>query len=160
MCLLPLLKRTIVIYALISLISAPSILNAAPVDGEIFTLPQPDGSRVNVRIWGDEFYQVVESLDGYTLIRDPANSFICYARLSQDATTLLSTGVPVKETYNRTLGIEPHIRITPQAARAQIKTARDRWAAGYQQVMETPCPWVSIRNLWPQLPPEISRALP
>ncbi len=38
--------------------------------GELFDLRQPDGSLVPVRIWGDEFYRVVESLDGYTLVRD------------------------------------------------------------------------------------------
>jgi len=44
--------------------------SAVPVAGKTFSLLQPDGSRVKVRIWGDEYYQVVESLNGYTLIRD------------------------------------------------------------------------------------------
>ena len=69
--------------------------NADPVWGEFFELDQPDGSRVEVLIWGDEFYRVVESLDGYTLVRDPATGVICYARLSADGNDLVSTGVRV-----------------------------------------------------------------
>ena len=41
------------------------------VRGELFTIKQPDGESVQVRIWGDEYYRVVESLDGYTLTPDP-----------------------------------------------------------------------------------------
>ncbi|MDR0305255.1 MAG: hypothetical protein LBI42_00285 [Chitinispirillales bacterium] len=44
-------------------------VNAAPVNGEEFSFRQPDGSQVPVRVWGDEFYVELESLDGYTLIR-------------------------------------------------------------------------------------------
>jgi len=55
-------------------IFAPSAYSA-PVLGKEYDLRQPDGSTVRVKIWGDEFYQVVESLDGYTLIRDPRVSF-------------------------------------------------------------------------------------
>jgi len=41
--------------------------SAAPVFGKIFDLRQTDGSTVPTRMWGDE---VVESLDGVTLVRD------------------------------------------------------------------------------------------
>jgi hypothetical protein len=34
-------------------------------------LKQPGGGYVDVRIWADEYYQVVESPDGFTLMRDP-----------------------------------------------------------------------------------------
>ncbi len=54
----------------LALIFGPLRASAAPVMGELFDLRQPDGSLVPVRIWGDEFYRVVESLDGYTLVRD------------------------------------------------------------------------------------------
>ena len=53
------------------LLAASWPILAAPIIGGRFEIRQPDGTMVPVRIWGDEFYQVVESLDGYTLIRDP-----------------------------------------------------------------------------------------
>ena len=65
---------------------------AAPHDGEEFMLRQPDGSEVIVRVFGDEFYQEVESLDGFTLVRD-ADGWICYAELSADGSEYVSTGV-------------------------------------------------------------------
>ncbi|UCG52714.1 MAG: M6 family metalloprotease domain-containing protein [Candidatus Latescibacterota bacterium] len=96
----------------------------APVWGEIFTFEQPDGKKVDVRIWGDEFYRVVESLDGYTLTRDPNTGEICYARLSSDGNSLVSTGVRVDSTTGDALGLEPHIRINPEARRSIIREAR------------------------------------
>lgn len=38
---------------------------ADPVYGKVFSLKQPDGSPYQVKIWGDEFYRIVESLDGW-----------------------------------------------------------------------------------------------
>lgn len=66
-------------------------LSAAPHAGEFFTFKQPDGSSVEVRVWGDEFYQRVESLNGYTLIRDE-NGWITYADVTADGSKLISTG--------------------------------------------------------------------
>ncbi len=57
---------------------------ADPVHGETFSYVQPDGSIVEVRLWGDEFYHIVESMDGYTLVRDQETKAACYAELSAD----------------------------------------------------------------------------
>jgi M6 family metalloprotease-like protein len=65
---------------------------AAPHNGDRFDLAQPDGSSVPVRVFGDEFYQDVESLDGYTLVRDP-DGWICYAELGGGGSEYVSTGV-------------------------------------------------------------------
>lgn len=54
-------------------------------------MEQPDGSSVDVKVWGDEFHVRVEGLDGYTLARDPSTGFICYARLNADSTELVAT---------------------------------------------------------------------
>ena len=43
-------------------------------DGKVYDLRQPDGEMTPYRVWGDEFYQIVETLDGYTVIRDPDTS--------------------------------------------------------------------------------------
>ncbi|MCP4108816.1 MAG: M6 family metalloprotease domain-containing protein, partial [Desulfobacteraceae bacterium] len=67
-------------------------LSAAPHWGDKFQLKQPDDSKVTVRVWGDEFYQDVESVDGYTLVRDPSTGWICYAELSSDGSEYISSG--------------------------------------------------------------------
>ncbi|MGL1935343.1 MAG: carbohydrate binding domain-containing protein [Fibrobacterales bacterium] len=63
---------------------------SAPSHGEAFNLKQPDGSVVPVKVWGDEFYQRVETLDGYTLVRD-SDGWIVYADVSEDGGEFLPT---------------------------------------------------------------------
>ncbi|HVP12842.1 MAG TPA: M6 family metalloprotease domain-containing protein, partial [Phycisphaerae bacterium] len=109
---------------------------AAPVNGEQFRLPQPDGTWVDVRIWGDEFYGVTESLDGYTLVRDPATLFICYATLSADGKELVSTGVPAGTGPRAVPGLVPHLRIDPSAARSQASAVRARLEAGHEMMRD------------------------
>jgi M6 family metalloprotease-like protein len=94
------------------------------VVGKVLPLKQPDGTLIQTRIWGDEYYTVVETLDGYTLVRDPQTGFICYARLADDGNNLLSTGVVVARADPATLGLMPHLRIHPAAAAAQAQAAR------------------------------------
>lgn len=77
-------------------------LFSAPYDGDEFELLQPDGSYVLVKVYGDEYYTRVESLDGYTLIRDPKTNWICYADLRNGE--LVSTEIPYKMTVKTTSG--------------------------------------------------------
>jgi len=94
--------------------------SAHPVWGDAYTLEQPDGTEVEVRIWGDEFYRVVESADGYTLVRDPETGVICYAEVSADGWELESTGVRFDTTAATGLSLDKHLRIDPEAARAEV----------------------------------------
>jgi M6 family metalloprotease-like protein len=100
--------------------------HAAPVAGKDFTFSQPDGSKVQVRIWGDEYYQVVESLDGYTLTRDPSTGMICYASLSADGRSLESLGIPVQPAAPALLTVQPHLRISRESRDEQVEKARKR----------------------------------
>lgn len=103
----------------------PTDLSAAPVNGEVRAIMQPDGTRVSVRIWGDEFYQVVESLDGYTLIRDPSTRVICYATLSSSGDEYVSTKVPLGSPLKHQL--RKHLRISREAVHEKVRALRDRY---------------------------------
>lgn len=94
-------------------------ITAAPHEGDIFNFGQPDGSKVQVLVWGDECYQRVESPDGYTLVRDDAG-WICYAKLNSDGTKLISTGERYTPSSRSVAprGIEKGIDIS-QTSRAQ-----------------------------------------
>ncbi|MEZ4387611.1 MAG: M6 family metalloprotease domain-containing protein [Candidatus Krumholzibacteriia bacterium] len=76
------------------LLALPALANH-PFNGEEMFLKQPDGTRVQVTVYGDEWYARIESPDGYTLVRDAATGVICYARLSSEGQQLVSTGVRV-----------------------------------------------------------------
>ncbi len=123
------MKKTYILFLTITLLLLTNKSHAAPVFGEVFDVHQPDGSSIEVRIWGDEFYQVYESLDGYTLVRDPKSKEICYAELSADGNELVSTGISASKAKPDNLEIKRHIRINKQAARKQIKTLRSRFDA-------------------------------
>src|SRR6187431_1714772 len=98
---------------------------AAAMFGAQWKLRQPDGTWVDVLIFGDEYYQDVETPNGYTLIRDPVTNVICYAKLSVDGNTLLSTGVRVGTQDPFSLGLQPHLRIPVEMRRAKAQQARD-----------------------------------
>lgn len=72
--------------------------SAAPYYGEECEMKQQDNSFIKVKVYGDEFYQRIESVDGYTLVRDPSTMWICYAKLNSDGSDFISTGIPYKGT--------------------------------------------------------------
>lgn len=63
-------------------------LKSAPHINEHFQFIQPDNSLVDVVVNGDEYYQRVESPEGYTLIRNE-DGWISYAKLSSDSSKLI-----------------------------------------------------------------------
>ena len=56
--------------------------------GKTFTFTQPDGSKIELRGWGDQSYAVFETLDGYTVIKNPATGYYEVAELSADGHAL------------------------------------------------------------------------
>jgi M6 family metalloprotease-like protein len=98
---------------------------AAPMRGDVVSIRQPDGTSVAVRVWGDEFYAVGETLDGYAVVRDANTGMLCYAALSDDGRELVSTGTPAGQ--EPPAGLEPHVRIDPDAASAQARSSRDEF---------------------------------
>ncbi len=101
-----------------------AVAGAAPYDGARFDLSQPDGTRVPVKVWGDEYFQHIESLDGYTLVRDSATRVICYAALVGGGDTLVSTGVPAGDPAVATLGLARHLALPAQVRRDRARDAR------------------------------------
>jgi len=66
---------------------------ASVFNGKVQSFKQPDGTMVDVKLFGTEYYMRGEGLDGYTVIRDAATNYICYAKLSADGSQLISTGI-------------------------------------------------------------------
>jgi M6 family metalloprotease-like protein len=76
-----------------------------------------------VIVWGDEFYQDVESPDGYTLIRD-SDGWICYAELSADGNEYVSTGVRYTSS-SRAPGVRKGLRISRESVREKQRLGRE-----------------------------------
>ncbi|RKZ12662.1 metalloprotease, partial [bacterium] len=110
---------------LIVLVSATAL--AAPHHGDPFVLEQPDGSPVEVRVWGDEFYQRVEDLDGYTLVRDLRTGIICYAELTADGQRFVSTGVVVG--HAPPVGVRRSLKLPATARAAAAWKVRNEFLA-------------------------------
>jgi M6 family metalloprotease-like protein len=106
-------------------------LIAAPHNGEVFELRQPDGSLVPARVFGDEFYQDVEGIDGFTLVRD-ADGWICYAEVSADGSEYVSTGVRYTGT-SRAPASRKGVRIS--GGSALRKHGKNREALGYEELI-------------------------
>ena len=111
---------------------------STPFMNEQFTFTNPDGSTIEVRGTGDQHYAVFETLDGYTVVKDPATGFYTYGRLSGDSNDLVSTDVKVGQGDPRSLSLQPHLRIRRESARQKARSApnllqKSRWQIRREQ---------------------------
>ncbi len=110
-----------------------------PFSGKEFTFINPDGSEIRVRGWGNQFAAVFETLDGYTVVKDPDSGFYHYASLSTDKAALLPSGTRIGEKDPRLLHLPQHVRIGKGAAKSEARAAQDatgvrpRWEERRQQ---------------------------
>ena len=58
----------------------PSKAFAAPAAPVVVTLTQPDGGQFKAISWGDEWINGMETIDGYTILRDSATDYWFYAK--------------------------------------------------------------------------------
>jgi M6 family metalloprotease-like protein len=92
---------------------------------------QPDGTRLPVRGWGDQHRAVFETLDGFTVVRDPITGFYQYATVTPDGDEFRPTGVRPGAADPENLGLQPKLRVSRGAARAQAELGaglpKPRW---------------------------------
>jgi len=88
-------------------------------NGNEFTFTQPDGTKFQVRGFGDQHHARFETLDGFTVVRNPHNGFYEIATLSEDGDELEPTGVAAESSDADTLNINKSIRINPSSAKAK-----------------------------------------
>lgn len=128
-------KITIKLLLLFTLLLPSINVYAAPFHGDIFQYYQPDGSTFQIRLYGDEFYAVAETLDGYTIVRDPQSGFFCYARLSADESSLESTGVQVNKSLMARSKMERGIRISHSSMLKKSRAAREQYGVNERGVL-------------------------
>lgn len=99
-------------------------LPAAPFNRD-FSFKQPDGTQVTLHGKGDEFQSHFETMDGFTVVFDPALRAYCYAALSSDGATLVSTGLPAHQPSGN--AVARHLRPAAESARRQYQFRRRQW---------------------------------
>lgn len=82
---------------------------SAPFLGKEFTFTQSDGTTLQVRGWGNQERAVFETLDGFTVVRDPATGFYQYAAVSNDGNDLLPTGYQAEMVNPLNAFVSPHV---------------------------------------------------
>lgn len=93
---------------------------ASPFIDKMFTFTQPDGTKFKVRGSGDQHYAVFETLDGYTVVKNPTTGFYEIAQVSSDGSMLEPvSGSQGNLDGSRVSSIRPNMRINREAAHAQ-----------------------------------------
>jgi|GEM_PF-2672632 len=111
--------------------------NAAPYgpDGREVKWVQPDGQKLKLRVFGDEYYARTETADGYTVIYSPKDGAYHYAGLSADGSDLvplpLTADKPANKAFPQHLDLPAEkIREKSQARHTKADFERQkRWAA-------------------------------
>jgi M6 family metalloprotease-like protein len=125
-----------------------------------FEFAQPDGTHIRLKGWGNQNYAVFETLDGFTVIKDPVTGYYEYARLSEDESFLEPTGIRVGLVDPEKLGIKKHIRISENAARGEARaafnrmTATTRWRQRRQKIKEAKLMMAMSKGIIPAPPKE------
>lgn len=93
------------------------------IRGKQFTFHQPDGMPFEVRGWGDQHHAVFETLDSYTVVKDPQTGFWQLAQLDRDADELNPCGARADSFEGAALGLDRRARISGAAAVAKGREA-------------------------------------
>ena len=130
------------------LIAAFILLSAVPVSAMIanpaaFEVSQPDGSKISLRIRGDEWFHWHEDLDGYTVVRD--NGRYAYAQLGQD-NRLIATPLTVGVDNPKALGLQKRI-LPPASVRRSMKPQLIDGSNNTQTAPQAVSPSGSVKNL-------------
>jgi M6 family metalloprotease-like protein len=107
-----------------------------PFFGQEFTFTQPDGSQLRVRGWGDQQRAVFQTLDGFTVVRDPVTGFYNYATTTAEQDELRSTGVRAGHADPEALNLPLGIRVSSVARTLAPPTTslpKPRWKERREQ---------------------------
>jgi len=103
--------------------------HAAPYgpDGMPTEFTQPDGTKLNLRVFGDEFYGRTETEDGYTVVFNPETNGYDLATVSNDGKELVSTKVKAGKGNPQALGLAKRLDINPESRRAKARAKFEEW---------------------------------
>ena len=94
---------------------------ATLLNGRTFTFTQPDGSPIQLRVFGDQNYAVFETLDGFTVTRNPATGYYEVAQLSADGNALQPAAGAGGRLDGTAAGVPRGLRVRRESAEAAAR---------------------------------------
>lgn len=114
--------------SLLTLLLSCLSISARCYYGTPYSFSQPDGDSVSVRLYGNDLFINAESEDGYTLIQDPEDGYICYALISPDSSEYASTGIRYRggdAPKAVTMIATPHLRISSESIAKKVAESKE-----------------------------------
>ena len=96
-------------------------MNAVPADPTPGQVTQPDGSKLTVQLHGDEFFNYLTTIDGYTVVKNEAG-YYTYARL--DGNRLIAGNCIAHDEANRTAADKAVLAQLPKALKSPAMLKR------------------------------------
>jgi M6 family metalloprotease-like protein len=106
-------------FILVFLLTMAVSAYGAYLENHSTTLENPDGSKLECFVTGDEFARVVHDQDGFSILRHPRTGYAVYAVNSADGVVASEHRVGV--TDPKTLGIEPKLHQAQRGLKAEIE---------------------------------------
>jgi M6 family metalloprotease-like protein len=106
---------------------------SSPFYQKHFTFTQPDGTTLEVIGSGNQRSAVFQTVDGFTVVRDPATGYYEYATTTVEGGELIPTGVTAPlaaPALLDALGVAPALRPSREAARSASRQAGGLPAGG------------------------------
>ena len=131
------------LHVLFAIILTSGWLHAAPYGpgGKEIEWTQPDGSKLTLRVFGDEYYGRTATLDGFTVVFDSATKTYHYATLSPDGNEFASSGKAVGKADPKALGLGKRIEINPASRAAKARQNHD----AHEVVVKQQARWDAVK---------------
>jgi len=127
------------IFILMIFVQFVYAISASPHRIEVY---QPDGTKINLHIRGDEYFHWFEDIDGFTVLRD--NNRYVYAKLDSQG-KLVSTNYLVGKTEPVAVGLKR--RMLPSAEDIRAQSISRMGPASVQDAPQKVNPSGNVKNL-------------
>jgi len=114
------MKKYLIILTLGLMCLAAHAVPADPAPGQI---TQPDGSKLTVILHGDEFFNYLTTVDGYTIVKNEAG-YYTYAR--QSGNTLVASNLIARDEAKRTAADRAALASIPKGLKSQVMVQRGK----------------------------------
>ncbi len=106
---------------------------ATTADPKVYEKMQPDGTKITLRVCGDEYFYWLEDQNGYTVVQDPVTKKYMYAEL-QGTQTLGATALEVGKVDPQAAGLQKKV-LPSRAVRLQKRQEAEEAAREIQKAV-------------------------